>query len=171
MHVVVLEERDPPLELGVAGELVDALEHFLARVVGRVRLAGEDDLHRAPRVHQQAPQPLEVAEDQVGALVGGEAAGEPDGERVGIEQRPGADHLRRFLEARGEAPARLLADPGGEHLLEAQVRRPELAVVEGEHLVPEAGLVEPVAPVAAEVLVEQLHDRRSPSRWRGARRW
>ena len=81
VHVVVFEEGDAALELGVPGELVDALQHFLAGVVGRMRLAREDDLHRPPRVDQQPAQPLEVAEDQIGALVGREPPGEPDGER------------------------------------------------------------------------------------------
>ena len=114
VHVVVLEERHPALELGVAGELVDALEHFLARVVGRVGLAGEDDLHRAPRIDQQPAQPLEVAEDQVGALVGGEPAGEADGERRRIEQRARADDLGGLLQLGGEAAAGILADEVGQ---------------------------------------------------------
>ena len=156
VHVVVLEERDPALELGIAGELVDALEHFLARVVGRVGLAREDDLHRTPRVDQQAPQALEVAEDQVGPLVGREPAGEADRERRRVEQRARADHLRRLLHLRGEAPARLLADEVGQDLLEADVGLPEALVVERQHLVPESGLVESAAPVRAEVLVEEM---------------
>ena len=48
MHVVVFQKSDPPLEPGVPGELIDALQHFLARIVSRMRLAREDDLHGSP---------------------------------------------------------------------------------------------------------------------------
>ena len=54
----------------------------LPLVVGRVGLAGEDELHRPVVVEQQRPQPLGLAEQQRRPLVGGEAAGEADGERV-----------------------------------------------------------------------------------------
>ena len=55
--------------------------------VGGMRLAREDDLHRAVGVVEQPRQPLGIAEEQRRALVGGEAAGEADGQRVGVEQR------------------------------------------------------------------------------------
>ena len=53
--------------------------------VGGMRLAGDDDLHRPVRRRQQARQAVLVAEQEVGALVGGEAAREADGECLGIE--------------------------------------------------------------------------------------
>ena len=48
MEVVVVHERDAPVERVVQRPPVDALEVVLADVVGRVRLAGEDDLDRPP---------------------------------------------------------------------------------------------------------------------------
>ena len=42
-----------------------------------------------------AREPFGVAEDQVAALVGGEATGEADGQRVGIEDLLGPVHFRR----------------------------------------------------------------------------
>src|SRR5215208_185161 len=159
VHVVVLEKRHASLELGVAGELVDALAHFLARIVRRMRLPGEDDLDRTPGVHQHAPQTLEIPEHQVGALVGGEPAGEPDRERRRIEQRPRADHLRRLLHLIGEPTPGILTDEVGEDLLQPDVDLPELLVVERQHLVPQPRVVESASPVIAQVFVQQAHDR------------
>ena len=159
VHVVVLEERHPALERGVPGELVDALQHFLARIVGRMRLAREDDLHRPPRVHQQPPQPVDIAEDQVGPLVGGEPAGEADGERHRVEQGSRAHHLCGFLELAGKAAPGVLAHEVGQRPLLPQVGLPELGMIQREDLIPEARLLEPVSPVRAQVLVQQRHDR------------
>ena len=57
----------------------------LAGLVGRMGLAGEDELHRPLRIVDQRGQPLDVAQDQVGPLVGGEPAGEADRQRVRVE--------------------------------------------------------------------------------------
>ncbi len=45
-------------------------------------------------VGQDAAQPLQVAKDQRGALVGGEAPREADGQRIGIEHLVGSFDLR-----------------------------------------------------------------------------
>ena len=126
VHVVVFEEGHAALELGVTGELIDALEDFLAGIVGGVRLAGEDDLHRPPGIDEEAAQAIEVAEDQVGTLVRGESPRKADRQRGRVEQRAGADHLRGFLELVGKPAARVLPDEVGEDVLEADVRVPEL---------------------------------------------
>ena len=58
---------------------------LLARLVGRVGLAGEHELHRPVGVEQQRPQPVGLRQQQRGPLVGGEAAGEADRQRVRVE--------------------------------------------------------------------------------------
>ena len=95
MQVVVVDEGDAAAEHRIDGAAVDLLEVVLAGLVGRMRLAGEDDLHRPARGVQDAHQPLGVVEDQLGPLVAGEAAGEADRQRVRIEQRAGGDDARR----------------------------------------------------------------------------
>ena len=91
-------------------------------------LAGEDDLHRPVLVVEDRRQPVEVAEDQRAALVGGEAAGEADGQRLGIEHLVGAGDLGR----RGAAALELLLEPaageGHQPLAAAFVRPPQLGV-------------------------------------------
>ena len=51
--VVVGQEDDAVPHRRVVGELDELLDQLLAAVVGRVRLAGDDDLHRPLRVEQQ----------------------------------------------------------------------------------------------------------------------
>jgi len=60
-----------------------------------VRFAGEDDLHRAPGIHEQALQPVASLKDQVGPLVR-RKAGVAETNRQGllIEQRPGTTRCR-----------------------------------------------------------------------------
>ena len=73
-------------DLGVVGEADDLLDQLLAALVGRVRLAGDHELHRTLRVEQQALEALGVAEHQRQPLVRRDAAGEADGEHVGVER-------------------------------------------------------------------------------------
>ena len=85
VDVVVLDEDELVGEVGVAHHLGDLLEDALAGLVMRMGLAGEEELHRALGVVDHGGEALDVVEQQVGALVGGEAAGEADGEGVGRE--------------------------------------------------------------------------------------
>ena len=52
--VVVVDEHEPVADLGVGRELHDLADHLLARLVGRVRLAGEHELHRPLAVSSSA---------------------------------------------------------------------------------------------------------------------
>ena len=68
MQVVVVDERDAAAEQRIERAPVDALQVVLADVVGGMRLAGEDDLHRPLRRVQDAREPLGIVEDQLGRL-------------------------------------------------------------------------------------------------------
>ena len=59
----------------------------LPSLVVRVRLAGEDDLHRPVRVADQAQEPRVVGCEEPGALVAREPPREADRERLGDELR------------------------------------------------------------------------------------
>src|SRR6185437_661389 len=85
VDVVVLDEDELGGELGVSHAFGDLLEHALAGFVVRVGLAGEEELHGTLGVVDHSGEALHVREEQVGALVGGEASREADGERVGRE--------------------------------------------------------------------------------------
>ena len=85
-HVVVLQEHR-----GI-GPLADGpdqpRDHGLAGPIGGVRLSGEDELELAAL--QQAPDPVDVAKHQVGALVGRRPPRHRDGEHVRGEPHVGS---------------------------------------------------------------------------------
>ena len=85
-HVVVLEDEDAAAELRRAAAGEDRLDHLLAGPVGRVGLAGEDELDRPVGVVDEAGEPVHVGEEERGPLVGGEAAGEADRQDLRIER-------------------------------------------------------------------------------------
>ena len=101
LDVVVLEEDDLSGDGRVAGELDDALHDVLARRVLRVGLACDDDLDG------QREQPLEVGEDEPGALVRREAPCEADREPAGVERR---SDERAGLELGVHVPERLVIE-------------------------------------------------------------
>src|SRR5207248_7076646 len=81
-HVVVLEEREPAGESRVARELPDLADQPLAALVGRMRLAGEDDANRSLLRPHELREPFGVGEQQPGALVRREPPREADRQHV-----------------------------------------------------------------------------------------
>ena len=92
VQVVVLDEGDAPGKDRVERATENALQVVLAGVVGRMGLAGKDDLHRPARRVQDASQPIGIAEDERGTFVAGEPAGESQRERVVVQHRAGRQH-------------------------------------------------------------------------------
>ncbi|MDQ0707747.1 hypothetical protein QFZ52_000399 [Arthrobacter woluwensis] len=72
-------------DFGVVREVHQVLDHLLARVVGRVRLARDHELHRMLRVQEDPPEPFRIPQHEGQTLVRGHATGEPDGQDVGVE--------------------------------------------------------------------------------------
>ena len=128
VDVVVFEEDHAAAELGPAADVDDLGDQLLAAVVARMRLAGEDELHGPILVVDDRGQAFEVAEDQRAALVGGEAAGEADGQRLGVEHLLGAGDLGRRRAAALELASQPAAGEGDEPLAAALVRAPQLVV-------------------------------------------
>ena len=153
LHVVVFHEDHVLPQVRIARKLHDLADEALARLVLGMRLAGDDDLHRHVLVQQDALQPLHVAEQQRGALVGGEAARETDGERVGVEHFAGAPHFR----GRSLPPQRRdllpLAHETHQPPLAPAVHFQQLLVRNVFHLLPDGRVVEALAPVRLQVLI------------------
>ena len=84
VEVVVLEEEDSPVEGLLTREVDDLADQVLAGVVFGMGLAGEEELQRAFLVGEERHESRDIVEEQVAALIGGEAAGEADGQRGGI---------------------------------------------------------------------------------------
>ena len=91
VQVVVVDEGDAAAELRIQGLPIHPLKMMLADVVGGMRLAGEDDLHRPPGRIQNPRETLGVLEDQVRPFVAGEPARKADCQRLRLEQRAGGD--------------------------------------------------------------------------------
>src|SRR5690606_2209500 len=80
--VITLHHEYLAFEFRAMGVVMDDLEQPLSRHVTRVRLAGEDKYHRTLGVVYQPRQSLGIREQQCGALVGGKAARETDGQYI-----------------------------------------------------------------------------------------
>ena len=110
-------------------------------------------------VADQLPEPVQVLEQQRGALVGGEAAGEADGQHVGIDrvgvlEQPVQVRLRAAV---AEVLARDAEAHQVQHLrLERLAHAPEQVVGYLVYAPPEAVVGDALAPVEAEVLLEHL---------------
>ena len=105
-----------------------------------MRLAGEDELHRALRVVDHGGQLFDVGQNQVGALVGGKAARKADGERIRAEHAPSLCNI-----SGGLAAALGLLDGAAAHKFEeprfqAEMGFPEFAVVDVLDAFPDAWL-------------------------------
>ena len=125
---VVLHERDPAPELRSTRELVDPLQEALALLVGRVSLAGKEELDRPERVGQDPPEPLGVGEDEVRPLVGREAARKADRQHRRVQEAPLRHERRGLQRAGGIGVAPQFAHPVQELVLERDVELPELVV-------------------------------------------
>ena len=149
MDIVILDEDQFALHLAILAEVNDLLDELLALVVARMRLAGEDELQRTLLVMRQLHDVLELLEDERRALVGGEAAGEPDGQRVGIEQMIEGDEValaEAFALDEQAAAAELDQFPA-----QPVTERPEFLVsdkIRIGHLRPELGCIDRRFPAA-----------------------
>ena len=72
-----------------AAEAKTSRDEGLAGVIGGVGLAGEEDLQSAEFLGEGF-EAWAIVEEQVDSLVGGDAAGEAEGEDVGVEVNAGA---------------------------------------------------------------------------------
>ncbi len=158
-QVVALHQHDAAGELRSPRELVDHLDEVLARQVVGVGLAGEDQQHRALGIVDQARQAFRIREQQGGPLVGGEAAGEADGEDIGLV---GREMAGQALDDRlGHAVAPVLAHHPAPYLFqqggfERLAQAPETVVRNFLDAVPVRLVEQLVAPLAAEAHVVQV---------------
>src|SRR5688572_8011249 len=165
VEVVVVDEANPPAELWIDGSPVDPLQMMLADVVCRVRLAGEDDLHRASGRCQNPRQSIRVEEDELGPLVSGEATCEPDRQRVVIEHRRGGDDASCADVFVRPAVADALAHEVEEERPQRLPRGPDLLVRNVHHPIGKRRVVVEFQPVRAEMPREDTLDLRGDPRW------
>ena len=165
LHVVILQEEDLAYELRHGGHFDDAFDEVLTRLVVRVRFAREDELHGTLLVVDDRRQPVEVGEQQVGALVGGEAAGETDGQHVGLDALDDLNHLARRVETHLIGVAVAAADMLYELVLEIHALVPQLFVGNLVDLLPCRDVVGvPLESVGEIAGVQAAHAGRDPRR-------
>ncbi len=95
---VVIAQKDHSIaQVGPCDELNPGLDQRLAGLVRRMSLAGHDKLHRAALVGEDPGEASGIVQQQIGPLVEGETAREPDGQDVRVEQvvDQGGRQLRR----------------------------------------------------------------------------
>ena len=86
----------------MAHQLRDLLQHLLAGFVAGMRLAGKNELHRTLGIVHHGSQLFDVGQNQIGPLVGGEAARKSDGQRIRTEHPAQAlQHFGRLVAALG----------------------------------------------------------------------
>ena len=122
-----------------------------------MRFAGDHDLHRPLGIGQHPLQPLDIAEQQRGALVGGEAARETDGEACPDRAlRP--DAAARPPEPCGprRAADHALAHEGHQVALAAAMRFPQFLRRECRPPGPRSRVGIALAPVRLQVLIVEL---------------
>ena len=160
VDVVVFDEHDAAGEARIVAQVGDLLDELLAGLVGRVGLAGEDELHRSLRVVDQLEQLVELAEEQVGSLVGGEAAGEADRQRAGVEHVAGGFDGGSSSWRRRQSRTHAAADEVQQPALQRVVRLPQLAGVDVvERSARSSGSLTVCLPVGAQVAVVELVHR------------
>ena len=114
--------------LGPPDEMHPFLNQGLPRLVRRMRLAGDDELHRTLRIGQQTKQPLRVVQQQVRSLVGREAARKAQRQGVGIEEMLRTfDRLGRRARS-GQLPGQSFASVLNKRLAGGGAKLPELGV-------------------------------------------
>ena len=134
----------------------DLADQLLAGVVAWVRLAGEDDLHGHGRLVEQRMEAVVVLEQQVGALVGGEPPGEPDGQRLGVEHFLRRRQLARTGPAAHQLVAQAAAGEGHQPFAAPLVGAPQLGVGDLVGALPDADIGRLLLPIRAQVPVVQL---------------
>ena len=155
-QVVVVEIGDAAADLRDALGGEQRLQAALAVVVAGVRLAGEQDLDRA-LAREQVDDPLGALQQQVQALVGGQAPGEADREHVGVEVR-GLDVVARLVAARRSTMLRSRAQATSAARCSRRTAHSSASWIVVEP-VPRGGIGGAVHPALAEVAVEQRAHR------------
>src|SRR5688572_9657665 len=165
LQSVVVDECNASAVDWVDRVSVDLLQMMLAGIVGRMRLAREDNLHVSARRGEEANQPIRISEDQFRPLVGREPAREANRQRARIEQWPRRDNGGRADILLRPPIACALPDEREEKALQRQTRVPERFVGNLEHTIPELAVILTVAPVGAEMVLEELRNlERQPRR-------
>src|SRR5262245_13408604 len=165
VDVVVFDVGDTIGKAGIMPQHGHRLNESLARFVLGVGLAGKYELNGPFLVVAKSSEPIEVAHDHRGALVGGKAAAEADGKYVGIENIAGSfDGVVAFAAAAGLA-ADAAANEREQQVFQRVVRFPQLARIDVVDVLPDFGLAHAENPLRGKVPVVELQHLLGEPAW------
>jgi hypothetical protein len=108
-EIVILEKDQACTQLRLSRQCDPRLDHTLAFIVGRMGLAGEDELDGALPIAEQSAQAIGVVQQQIRALVGSEPTGKAECENIGVEHLLGRDNGLWWIAARAKLPSQTAA--------------------------------------------------------------
>ena len=138
-HVVVGEHDHAVTDVVAGGERAELLDQVLAFAVMRVRLAGDQQLHRALGAREDARQPLALVQQEGQPLVGRDPAREPDREGLRVERRGLPREVARVVAALVGLPCQAAANLVDESRSRACARREQFLVGDGRKALPAVG--------------------------------
>ncbi len=165
MHFVVFQKRNATAEFVVMAEVQYLVNEVSPRFIGRVGLAGEDELDRPPAVLEERLQPFQVSEEQGRPFVRREPPSEANGQSLGIQERAACDHLRGLKMSMHPADPGSFSDEPHQFPLHRLSDCPQLVVGHVHHPLPHGRIIAGVGPARAERLaVQMVQLRRDPRR-------
>src|SRR5262249_29718394 len=153
-------EDDATDELLTHHELAQLAQHLLAGLIRRMRLAGEQQHHGALGIVDEASEARAIAQQQGGALVGGETPRKAEREHVGslrIEQPRDVPQLWGTPSFARELAMQTLAHIRQHARFHVPCRRPVALVRDLLESAPEVRIAQSLAPLPAELAIKELH--------------
>ncbi len=151
VHVVIFDEDHAHADIFAFAEFHDVLDEALAAIIARVGFAGEDELEGTVAVGEELDEAFLIAEEERRAFVGGKAAGEADGEGLGVEDFFTRDLLSGGAATAIELHAQAIPHKGDEMLAAPFMGAPQFRIGDLFDLIPHFVIGGFVGPVGAEI--------------------
>ena len=165
VDVVIFHKHNATGQPGIVPQIGNLADQPLAWLVCRMGLASKNNLNRPIGIADHRKQAVDIAQHEVGPLVGCKAAGKSDREDVWVEHRARCLNSLIALAAPSALPAHSPANKLQEKVFECVVGFPQFAWIDLVNLLPDVGLTHPLHPVGRKNTVVKLqHLPRKPAR-------
>ena len=148
-HIVIAEKDNMRAHQWLADEADPFMNQGSPGLVFRMRLAGDNQLHRAIRVGQQTQQTGRIVQQQIGPFITGEAAGKTECQCLGVK------HLPRSLDLFGQGttsrqlPGQALAGVINQRRARSSAELPQPLIGHAAHILGQLGIAAQPAVFAA----------------------
>src|SRR5690349_19671409 len=155
MQVVIVDERNASGKLWIRSAAKNLFDTLLSGFIGRMSLAGKDQLNWPARVIEETHKPILIVKDQCRALVVGKPPGKSDGQGGRIEKRSMSCEL---------SGAGLLPDPSITHMFADKTQKmhaqrltcvPQFFVRDAQDPFPDLRIVLALSPILSEIVLKQ----------------